>query len=291
MKMKKHSVLMGLLSVLLMAGLMFSACPMEDDDDDDGGLDVPGAGDLPGLPEDPGIEYVATVDEAKVLLGKMKDGFGPMYDAYEVAEKAEDKAKDESTDRKYSYEVKGDTSVSGFKVNANGRYSWSSNLDSETVKEIMSGRGDPVSLLTEGKYMEQSYNSYIAVDFTSDTTESGVTILKGGSSKQKTESNGRVTRKNETTISAKDSSEDSRTGGLTVYSGGKGGKIILEAKQEYSASGDIDVTEWPGDDDTEPTYSGFLAVYGKDNKEVYKLNIINAQTYGEALGYFVPSND
>jgi hypothetical protein len=144
MTMKKNKVLMGLLSMLLMAGILFTACPMNDDDggddssDDDNGLSVSGPGDLPGLPD--GIIAI-TEDEVEALLGKL-DFLGAVFkDVNKVVDAASEAGDD-------PYKVTDDTSVEGLKINATGR-------DSD-----------------EGLYQK------ITVDFIADGTEPEVIIYK-----------------------------------------------------------------------------------------------------------------
>jgi hypothetical protein len=253
MKMKKHSVLMGLLSVLLMAGLMFSACPMEDDDDD-GGLDVPGAGDLP----DPGTNpYVATEDEAKALLEALSPGFPTVFGEVKGVIGAKQlEAWSKSDGKSMSYKVENDDSVTGLKINSSGR----ENREGDESKGKSSGE------------------SNTTVDITSDIEKSGLTVYKGSVVKTRDNSSGERNEKEE-----KGSFEELHAFALTVSSGGKGGKIILEAK--YTGKGTTNY-ESGEDVDGSTTYSGSLIVYGADEKEWHRVNIKDEATYGEALGYF-----
>jgi hypothetical protein len=77
--MKKSLKLWGLLSILLIAGMMFTACSTDDGGSDDGGTSP---GSLPSLPidDDPTLAYVASEAEAKALLTALKPAFGSVGD-------------------------------------------------------------------------------------------------------------------------------------------------------------------------------------------------------------------
>ncbi|MDR2094479.1 MAG: hypothetical protein LBP76_03040 [Treponema sp.] len=273
--MKKHSVLMGLLSVLLMAGLMFSACPMDnDDDDDDGGLSAPSTEDLPGLPEN--TAYV-TKDGAEALLGTVKNVFESVSSAFQGVIEKEFESAEPPEDGKYFFEVKDDTSVEGLKINVTGNGSFSSNPPDMTENHDFKA----------GDYYEKISHLYAAADFTSDKEEAGVTIRKGSSIQNKADEYQKVSSIKDATTQQQESEKSSMTGGLTVYSDGKGGKIILEANKVEDSkreSGEDKPT-------VNSTYTGFLAVYGQDDTEVYKLVIENEETYKKALAYFYSGED
>jgi hypothetical protein len=278
MKMKKHNVLTGLVSVLLMAGLMFSACPTEGDGGGGGGLSAPGPGDLPSLPADSGIAYV-TNTEATALLSTLSTGFSSVQNAVEnIVETAAEAAVTDSPN--FSFEVRDNTTIANLKINARGSSSLSSNVPAENQIEDYEPK--------PGDWVKNAYNSYIAVDFTGDKTESGLTVYQGSTVKAEEEESSDITVK-ANTFGVKISYKEVYAYGLTVSSGGKGGKIVLDAKAAGALSGEYTDPEEMEGSDTPIIYTGSLTVYGAADAEVYKLNIINEATYDQALGYFAYS--
>jgi hypothetical protein len=254
MTMKKNKVLMGLLSVLLMAGILFTACPMNSDDDDDDGLSVPGPGDLPSLPSD--TTAITTKAEAEELLGKL-DGFKSVFfQAQGVVETAHDAeyAKLVPLGGSGSYEVTDNTSVTGLKINSTGSF----------------------SVDISGTEWEGSDESETTVDFIDDVAgESTAIVYKDSVLKFKAESS--------STFGAsgyEGQGTDFQVFGLTVSTGTdenkKGGKVILDTKTTYEDNGDTETG----------TYEGSLTVYGKDDAELYTLEIKDEASYNKALGYF-----
>jgi hypothetical protein len=276
MTMKKNSVLMAL-SVLLMAGLMFSACPTDGGGDDGGGgLSVPGAGDLPGLPADGGITYVASKDEATALLAALRPGFPTVSSAVNaVINAAQSAAEDASEDGNYSFEVKDNTTVEKLKINASGRYNWSSNVSAEEQGY------EP----KPGDWMKQTFGDNVTVNFTGDKTASGLTAYQDSVVKSESEGSWDAKLKDNGKADVKISGGEVYAYGLTVSSGGKGGKIVLDARATGALSGEYTDPE-EAEDDVSTTYSGSLTVYGADDAEVYKLDIKDEATYDQALGYF-----
>jgi hypothetical protein len=231
MTMKKNKVLMGLLSVLLMAGIFFTACPMNDDGGGDDGL---GPGDLPGLPD--GITAI-TEDEVEALLGKLVFLGAVVEDVNDVVGEASD-------DKDGSHEVTDNTTVEGLKINSTGRFS----EDGDGKKET-------------------------SVNFTADKTESDVTVYQGSLIEL-------IEKRSWDAGGEKATSELTNFFGLTVSSGSKGGKVILNATPTRTLEG-----AGPEPDFTF-AYKGSLTVYGQDDAVLYTLEIKDEASDSEALGYF-----
>jgi hypothetical protein len=274
-KMKKNLLLTGLLSVLLVAGMMFTACPMESDDDDGGnGLPVPVPEDLPVLPAGPG--YVSNETEAIALLQELRDVTSPARRDIRTV------LQNNSTENGYA--VKDDTSTSYLKINATESHAFKSQPDNFMRDDY----DDP----KVGDYMELSQDGNDTVEFTGEKSEGGVTVYRGSRIAEKLAAYYKVTLKridgeNSGLVNFTASTDSSAVYGLTVSgSSGKGGKIILEAKTWASINQDITVS----DNFTEPavpvTYSGFLKVYGTGNAVVYTKNISNEADYNEVAAYF-----
>jgi hypothetical protein len=281
MKMKKNLLLTGLVSVLLLAGMMFTACGGDDGGDD--GLSAPGAGDLPALPSDTGIAYVSTETEAKTLLNGLGAGLTLLRGAVEDLVMENGTESEGNNSYTYSWNVKDDTSITNLKVNATGR-----------MVERWSDSGGEIP--KAGDYQETSENSTTAIEFTGNMSGGGGIIYQGSSIAEETALSGKMTIKtiNQSamtgTVNVNGSMDVSHAYGLTVSSSaGKGGKIILDARVEASLNKDITVSFEDGFDGPEitPKFSGSLKVYGESNDTpVYTLNIVNEDDYEEALGYF-----
>ncbi|MDR2103515.1 MAG: hypothetical protein LBP42_05360 [Treponema sp.] len=277
--MKRNLLLTGLLSVLLMAGMMFTACPTDDDGGGGGGVPVPQPGDLPGLPSSVGAEYVSNRTEAEDLLKALKTGFQPVYG--DVNNLIDDKVK--STENGYTWNVSDGTSIAGLEINAKGDSTSKSKPDNFGDEE--SGDYEPAV----GDYLEESENSYTTIEFTADKTEGGATVYKGNSIVEQYMSSNKNTITGSSKLAVTISANDSRVYGLTVSSGGKGGKIILSASRKGSISkDDIEIPEDGGPDipDLPITYSGSLKVYG-DGSVLYTEKINTKAAYDKAVDYFV----
>jgi hypothetical protein len=277
--MKKSFVLTGLLSVLLIACMMFSACPMDSGDDDGGGGTKPE--DLPDLPS--GTPYAANETEAKALLGDLKPGFLAVEGQVESLIRGTPPTETENSS---SVKITDNTSITGLKINYEG---------SETFKAV------PENFMNEGyediakagDYMEGSETENYTIEFTADKSESGAVVYKGSSIGREESGSMRIVLKALSgpmsgTITVSGSQKSSIVYSLTASAGGKGGKIILEAAVEGSFDTDFNVdASWDGDmPDVPASYSGSLKVFGADDEVKYELSITNAATYQQALAYF-----
>jgi hypothetical protein len=281
-KMKKSLLLMGLLSVLLMAGMMFTACSMGNDDD--GGLSVPAPGDLPALPS--GVDYVSTEAEAKTLLAELTQGFWTIENTVmdQVRDLIEDNETETETETEYSYTWNVQDGIAGgLKINTWGTETYKTNN-----ANFMSDDYSP----KEGDYDEESESSDTAVEFTADKTAGEVIVYEGSRITVRDVDSYRMTITKLTTptsgtVNFTGSENYSLAYGLTASVGGRGVKIILDAQAQGSINKDLTVSngdfDWP---DTPLSYSGSLQVYGADDTPVYTKNIKTKADYDEVMGYF-----
>jgi hypothetical protein len=260
---------------------MFAACSTDDGDDNDGGTSL---GSLPSLPtdDDPNLAYITSEAEAKALLTALKPAFGSVGNQVQsLIEHAQDDSSDEG-----NWNISGNTFIDGLKVTSKG-----SNTYKATPPNFMNeGYTNP----KVGDNVQMSSSMETAVDITKDKTESGVVIYQGSKVEQKEKESGSysITAVSLSPLNIKirisGSGEESAVYTLTVSSGGKGGKIILDARQSGSLSTDYIYT---GDDDDDfpdmaLKYSGSLTVYGADDAVIYSLPINNEATYETATAYF-----
>jgi hypothetical protein len=148
--------------------------------------------------------------------------------------------------------------------------------------------------LNQGDWLEQSSTTDTTVEFTGDKTASGASVRQGSRLVYKGSSSSKMTIKSISTtggtVTVNVSGESFQQYGLTAFSGGKGGKIILEAGARGSLNEDYDLEDMMGGGISTPspsiTYSGSLKVYGADNAAVYELPITDEAAYNEAVSYF-----
>lgn len=278
--MKKNLLLTGLLSALLIAGMMFTACPVESDDDDGGnGLPVPGPAELPVLPV--GSGYVSSEAEAKALLNDFGTA-GVRTLRYEVEELIRSK-RTENKDS-YTLAVKDDTSLPGLKINATGNATYRLNPPDFMQDGYIPKAGDS---------MGEDQTSDTTVEFTADKSAGGATVYKGSRISEKSAESSSVTIEKIDTASQSGTVNFAGSGSsfhvysLTVSGGGKGGKIILNAQVQGSGSKTITVSDENFDfPDIPVTYSGSLTVYGANDTAVYTKNISGEADYNEVMAYF-----
>jgi hypothetical protein len=281
MKIKKNRVLMGLLSVLLMAGMMFIACPMDsgnsgDNGDNWDGLSVPTPDNLPGLPDD--VRYVTSEAEAIALLNGLGAVFSSVDDATASLSAANTRVTDIDNGYKYEWSVKDDTSIPGLKINITGEVTSSANPSNFMEEDYNPAAGD---------FGKKSMTDNTTVDFIADHTEGGAVVYK--KSRITTKIKGSYSEETVTSVSGtsplgsvKHFRDDAYADGLTASSGGKGGKIIFDAKVQGSfVKSDYNISD--GEDRSVYDYSGSLKVYGANNTEVYAKNIAAYEDYREAL--------
>ncbi|MDR2078228.1 MAG: hypothetical protein LBP74_00720 [Treponema sp.] len=271
--MKKNVLLTGLISALLIAGMLFTACPT--DSGEPSGLSAPDPGDLPDLPDAAGVTPVGTTAEAKALLNGIKDNYSGIRGNVEAL--IINKVVPNSSGR--TWNVKDDTSLPGLKINAQGNYTETSTIREDTIPKA-------------GDYMEISENRDASVEVTGDRTEKEMTFYKGSRIAEKEEGYVKVTIKSmsaaNASITITESANASYVYGLTVSHNGKDGKIILDAHAKGSLTKTMTVSSFDVDlPSMEITYSGSLCVYGADDKEVvYREDITNEREFVAALGYF-----
>jgi hypothetical protein len=273
--MKKSLKLSGLLGMLLIAGMMFTACPTDGSDDGDG---TPSPGSLPALPDTlpdgTNATYAATEEEAIALLTALEPVFTSVgNDVESLIGKAQNNG---------NWAISGDTSIEGIKVTSKGSY---------TSKREPENFMDEDWIPAVGHNGQMSSNTETTVDITADKTVSGVVVYAGSKVEQKAKSSQsfRITELSSSgaKVHISASGEESNVFSLTVSSGGKGGKIILNARQSGSLNNDF-VFASEEDDFPEPSvkYSGSLTVYGDGNKAIYTLPIESEATYEAAMAYF-----
>jgi hypothetical protein len=272
--MKKSLKLLGLLSVLLIAGMMFAACSDGggDGDEDNG----PSPGSLPSLPaNDPSIAYVSTEAEARALLTTALRSILRSVDNM-VEDLIEDKIS--FTANGGSWNITNDTSISGVKVSSKGSF---------TESDFMDDDWEP----SKGENGRDSSSNDTTVELTGNKEASGFVIYSGSRVEQKEQYsvsyNVTDISSSGLTIRMSGSNDETTAYAMTVSSGGKGGKIILNARQSATLP-DSSYTFTSYDDfpDVPVKYSGSLTVYGEDDEELYKLPIANDETYYEAMSYF-----
>jgi hypothetical protein len=228
------------------------------------------------LPDGTNATYAATEEEAIALLTALEPVFTSVEnDVTSLIEKAQNNG---------TWTISGDTSIEGIKVTSKGSYT---------------SKSEPENFMDEdwtpavGHNGQMSSNMETTVDITADKTVSGIVVYAGSKVEQKAKSSQsiRITELELSASSAKVrisvSGEESNVFSLTVSSGGKGGKIILNARQSGSLNGDY-VFAGEEDDFPEPSvkYSGSLTVYGDGNKAIYTLPIESEATYEAAMAYF-----
>jgi hypothetical protein len=145
---------------------------------------------------------------------------------------------------------------------------------------------------------QESSSSVTTVELTGNKEVSGVVIYQGSKIEQKETESGsyRITSVSlasfNMTMHISESEAESAVYTLTASSGGKGGKIILDAHLSESLSTDYTYSFTGGDDDDFPEpsikYSGSLTVYGAGDAVIYTLTlpINNEATYETATDYF-----
>jgi hypothetical protein len=269
--MKKSLKLLGLLSVLLIAGMMFAACSDGGGDDDNG----PSPGSLPSLPaDDPSIAYVSTEAEARALLTPALRSVLRSVDNM-VEDLIEGKIS--PTANGGSWSITNDTSISGVKVSSKGSFTETDFMDDDWYP-------------SKGESGRDSSSADTTVELTGDKAEYGVVIYSGSKVEQKEQYS---VSYNVTDISSSGltmrmsgSNDETTNYALTVSSGGKGGKIILNARQSATLPDrSYTFTFDDGFPDVSVKYSGSLTVYGEGDKELYKLPITDRETYYEATDY------
>jgi hypothetical protein len=278
-EMKKKLLLMGLVSVLLMAGMMFTACG--GDDDDGGGISAPKPGDLPDLPTDTGatLAYVDNEAEAKALLSSEFFRY-VLWSADEAADDLID-AKAAEDENSRSWEVgPDDKTKTGFIINSKGKQT-SKGFD---LSGFFSGGPKP----NVGDSSEMSSSEETTIEFIANNTTGPVTIYSGShlASKRDGSQSMKVKAIDETsgtiTLTVSGSGSSSYAYGLTVSSNGKGAKIILEAKITWKDN-NVEITLPPGNEFDSTTYSGFLRVYGAENKIVYEKAIDSEKAFNDEV--------
>ncbi|MDR0450680.1 MAG: hypothetical protein LBH26_05395 [Treponema sp.] len=272
--MKKPLVLTEFFGFLLIAGMIFTACPM--DSGGDGGRPKPE--DLPELPD--GINYVASQTEAMALLNELRPGFSAIGNQVEDLIKTAGK---ETADG-YSWKIANDTSISDLYINSEGR----PRLESQPANFMDAGY-----VPQGGDYVKNSFTMNTTVEFTADRTTSGAVVYKGSSARVGQLSSSRVELKEtEALISIAltlgISDNKSEFYSLTASHNQKGGKIILETDARGSLNADLTIDlPWDGNmPELELARSGSLKVFGADNELLYELPITDITSYERALTYF-----
>jgi hypothetical protein len=272
MTMKKNLLLTGLLSALLMAMMLFTACSSGSDDPP--GLSVPGPGDLPDPPATSGTTTAGVKADAVALLDGLKNNNWQIR--YDIEKLVNGKVITEPLPNgaKQTWNVKDDTSLTGLKINAWGNGTETSSMDENT---FMPKAGD---------YMEFSETRDVTVEVTADRSEGSVILYKGSSIAEKHENNGRMTINQNGTVTVSGSQNTSVVYALTVSLGGKDGKIILDAHAERSGTKTMSFSSIEDDIDIPVTYYGSLRVFSIDNTELYEEVIANEGDFLNALEYF-----
>jgi hypothetical protein len=277
MKMKKRFVLTGLLSVLLIAGLIFTACPMDSGGGGSNGpsVDVPAAGDLPALPA--GKTPVSSENEAKALLNAL----GTSGMLWTLRNNVEDVIEENTagTETSGSWEFE-NVQKNGMKISSSGRYSYETNVTDEKN-------------LKKGDYYKENGRQDTTVELIADKSGGSYSLVSGSIFAEGEESNEGVTLTevdaNGGTMRINGSQKAAYGYGLTFAYNNTAGKIILDASGGATFSGTISWgDEWP---EPQITISGSLKVYGaSDDTPVYS-ETITKDNYEVILGYFGLADD
>jgi hypothetical protein len=270
--MKKRFVLMGLVSVLLMATLLFAACSTGDDDGESGpSVTVPAVGNLPDLPAD--STPVVTKDDAEALLTafwESEAGWGLGSEIESVIEEYDDPIST-NTGWKGEWDFKDNESADRLKISSAGNFSESTNVPEDEDKSKPPQKG---------YYEASSYSLQFAAEVTEDKTYEDVTLVAGSTIARALSGSDRweitaVSEEEESvavTVKYKISVQDAYGVGMTVIHDGKAGKIIIDLKGKISGSEEVTIN-----DDLEPNLSGSVSgsvkVYGASDSLVYTMPI------------------
>jgi hypothetical protein len=313
LNMKKRFVLMGLVSVLLMAVLLFAACPLmggggdgngdvttpaDDDaipavpDADDVSVTVPTADKLPDLPS--GSTPVSNATEAKALL----NAFGASGAGWRLEEDIQSVIGEHTllsvtnTSWKLEWDFKDDDETeSGLKVTSAGNesISWK-------ISEYEEGKTPSM----KGEYMSASASKKVTAEVTEDRPYGSVTLVAGSTIAHALSSDTLISctavSGNSITVKNEGSMQDAYGVGMTVIQGNKAGKIIIDLYGKISGS--VTTTMQIGDDGYDgegpdmpaPTVSGSIKVYGASNTNpLYTLPITkdNIEVLGDLGIYFL----
>ena len=270
----RHGRLFGFAVIAMAAIFTLTGCQTEDDSPPaNPGPKPPAASELPALPA--GATAVGTVADATTLLTALKDsGIGNSI-RNEVEGVIYNNAANQD-----DYTI-ADKTGDGVKViSASGLYKAEGDIDFDNPP------------FTKGQKWKSSYKNNWKAALTADKTSGEATVLKDSVLESKDESSMDITvtaagDQSTAKISGSASGIVQYAFGLTVTSGGKAAKIVLEAKNSGSTQlSNVLLSETKNQTPAE-AYSGSLTVYGADNNApVYKLSITDAATYGQALGYF-----
>ena len=271
----RHGRLFGFAVIAMAAIFTLTGCQTEEESAPPAnpGPKPPAASELPALPA--GATAVGTVADATTLLTALKDsGIGNSI-RNEVEGVIYNNAANQD-----DYTI-ADKTGDGVKViSASGLYKAEGDIDFDNPP------------FTKGQKWKSSYKNNWKAALTADKTSGEATVLKDSVLESKDESSMDITvtaagDQSTAKISGSASGIVQYAFGLTVTSGGKAAKIVLEAKNSGSTQlSNVLLSETQNQTPAE-AYSGSLTVYGADNNApVYKLSITDAATYGQALGYF-----
>ena len=295
--MKNLFKLFGIIAIAAVIIFSMAACSTEDK------KDPTGPGDLPSFPED--SDPAVTADDAYYILEEMSQGFygSPISRLYGIAGNYIDAYVEEELDgdwdRNFSFSNK-NIPNEDIKLTASKTSSFSATGGLKTLFDLMEGdmEGDDDELMSinlgSGDTLKMSDNLKIKGELTSDKDIYSVTIVKGSIFEQNgnESSDASVAKAGNLAIAELNISTSAKmqtlfTGTVTTASGSI--KIVLDVTESYSGSAkNVNIMDLFWDDDDElfdiiPKYSGSLKIYGKDNKELIKIDTNNEDDYYEAL--------
>ncbi|MDR0569400.1 MAG: hypothetical protein LBG87_09380 [Spirochaetaceae bacterium] len=263
-----HALCTGVLSSLLMLGLMlFAACDNGDGDNDNGPtVETPSISDVPAF-DGPAVENSA---DAVSFLSEIRSANLSIYtQAYMLIsskmtyEEAEDGNSGKST---WDF-TNQKTSDNTMQVTSKGKSEY---------KEVGDGK-------TVGDKEEGSRNTDTSATVIADIPSGDVTVKTGSKFAEKSESSQKltvtaVTDGRPSEYNGNVSQQEAYSFGLSVTADGKGGKIIFSATKSQSFSGTASAST-----EITPSISGSLKVYGTGDAEVYSQTIDNEDKLDDAL--------
>jgi hypothetical protein len=283
--MKRNHGLLGAAAFLLAAMFLFAGCPTEaDSSPGDPGIKAPSPGSLPDLPSEGGVSAAATTDEAETLLEALQTaniGGGIQFAVQDVIY---DNMHEDEDEEGYTYEFT-DEEADGVKVSGKGSMTFEGDLDPEA------------ETFTVNASLNYSSKDNWKATVTEDATVSDFIVLENSVFEYKKESSStmKVTAAGDAEtakFNMSQSGTEQYAFGLTVKSGDKAAKIILDAKSIFSASvSNKTFDEMEEEGESSQTYSGSLKVYGANNAVIKTITITDRTSWEEALGYFGLGDD
>jgi hypothetical protein len=271
--MKKRTLFLSGIIIMIIAALVFMACPTDSGDGDSGfKIDPPKVGDLPGLPSD-GSAPATDQTQALSLLNSLSGVAGDIRN--DIGDLIDDETTVSISGDSETWSFK-DKLVNGVKVSSSGSGSFSYN-------------GEDYDHLKVGESIKYTSNVDTSAVLTVDKAGFSTTIVSGSTIAEKNNFNQNVTitkinsgTGNPSEYNGSFSVNYAYSYGITATNGTVAARIIFSATatQSFSGTASADL-ELPW------TISGSLKVYGADDTNaVYTETIANENDLDQALQYF-----